>query len=61
MESPASSGWLKIGAIAGVSVIAGGLVALWLQRSTIQKLRLAAETESNPDFGISGADLADEI
>ena len=55
------AGWLKLGAVAAASVFAGGLIAVWWHRNTVKKLRLAAETDENPHFGISDADPDEEI
>jgi hypothetical protein len=51
--------WLKLGAVAAVSVLAGGLAAAWWYRNTLKKLHQAAETAPNPDSGISSEDLAE--
>lgn len=53
------SGWLKLGAIATVSVLAGGLAAAWWYRNTVKKLHLADENQSHPNFGIPGDDAED--
>ena len=47
-----SSGWLKVGAIAAVSGLAGGLAAAWWYRKTLKTLRQTGETDPNPHFGI---------
>jgi len=52
-------GWLKLGAVAAVSVLAGGLAgALWY-RNTLRKLHQAAESAPNTESGISGDDSAE--
>jgi hypothetical protein len=51
--------WLKLGAVAAVSVVAGGLAAAWWYRNTLKKLHQAAEAAPNPDSGISSDDLAE--
>lgn len=43
--------WIKLGAIAAASAIAGGLAAAWFYRKTLNSLR-QAESEP-PDSGIS--------
>jgi len=48
----ASSGWLKVGAIAAASALAGGLAAAWWYRKTLKTLRQTSETHTNPHFGI---------
>ncbi len=59
-EAPRSRGWLKLAAVAAASALVGGLAAAWWYRSTLQQLRLAEETPSNPDFRIPGEDSSDE-
>ncbi len=54
-----SGSWLKLGAVAAVSAVAGGLAAAWWYRNTLKKLHQAAETAPNPDSGISSEDLAE--
>jgi hypothetical protein len=45
------SGWLRVGAIAAGSALAGGLAAAWWHRKTLRKLRETGETAKNPQFG----------
>ena len=52
-------GWLKVGAVAAVSVFAGGLAVAWWYRNTLKKLHQAEETAPNPDSGISGDDFVE--
>jgi len=68
LESGASSGsaapasrtrWLKMGAIATASALAGGLAAAWWYRNTVNRLRQADESPANPHFGIPGDDSED--
>jgi hypothetical protein len=54
------AGWLKVGAVAAGSVLAGGLLAAWWYRKTLSKLREAEENPTNPYFGIPAEDPADE-
>jgi hypothetical protein len=56
---PAPPGWLKLGVIAGASVLAGGLAAAWWYRKTLTRLRQAEEKPVNPHFRISEDDSAD--
>jgi hypothetical protein len=49
---PANPGWLKVAAIAAVSVLAGGVAAAWWHRKTLAKLRQVEENASNPEFRI---------
>jgi len=55
-----TSGWLKPGLIATVSVFAGGLAAAWWYRKTLTKLNQAETSTSHPDCGTSGHDPGDE-
>jgi hypothetical protein len=52
--------WLKVGALAAASAVAGGLVAAWWYRKTLSRLREAEENGQNLHFGISEGDPADE-
>jgi hypothetical protein len=42
--SPAAS-WVKVGAVAAVSALAGGLAAAWFYRRTLRRMQ-AAESEA---------------
>jgi hypothetical protein len=53
--------WIRIGAIAAASVLAGGLAVTWFYRKTVVRLRQAGENPDNPDFGIGGRRTDDEI
>lgn len=53
--------WIRIGAIAAASVLAGGLAATWFYRKTVVRLRQASENPDDPDFGISDGRKNDEI
>jgi len=52
-------GWFKLGAVAALSVLAGGVAAAWWYRNTLKKLHQAEDAVPNPDSGISGDDLAE--
>jgi hypothetical protein len=54
------SGWLKLGVVAAASVLAGGLAAAWWYRKTLTTLRQAEDNGTNPQYGSSGDDPADE-
>jgi len=54
------SGWLKLGVVAAASVLAGGLAAAWWYRKTLRTLRQAEENGTNPQYGSSVDDPADE-
>jgi hypothetical protein len=60
VEEARSSGWLKLGVIAAASVLVGGIAAAWWYRKTLTTLRQAEENGTNPQYGISGDDPADE-
>ena len=55
-ESPILSrrlpAWMKVGAIAAASALAGGLAAAWFYRNTLKKLRQAESDLDNSDFWI---------
>jgi len=55
-ESPAPEAslpaWIKLGAIAAASALAGGLAAAWFYRNTLKALRQAESDPENSDFGI---------
>jgi hypothetical protein len=53
-------GWFKVGAVAAGSALAGGLLAAWWYRKTLNKLRQAEEDAQNPHFGISEGDPPEE-
>jgi hypothetical protein len=55
----APRGWLKLGAVAATSALAGGLAAAWWYRNILKKLRQADESAPSPHYGISGDDSAD--
>jgi len=61
METHPPAGWLKVGAVAAASALAGGLLAAWWYRKTIVRLRLAEEETQNPHFGISDDIPPDEV
>jgi hypothetical protein len=44
--------WIKVGAIATASALAGGLAAAWFYRNTLNKLRQAESDPKNSDFRI---------
>jgi hypothetical protein len=52
-------GWLKLGAVAAVSVFAGGLAAAWWYRNTLKKLQQAQEAPPDSHSQISGDDMAE--
>ena len=59
-EAGEPTGWLKVGAVAVGSALAGGLLAAWWYRKTLYKLRQAEEDSQNPHFGSPADDPADE-
>jgi len=52
--------WLKLGAVALVSAVAGGVAAAWWYRKTLSRLHQAAEEAENPDFGMADHKPGDE-
>jgi len=60
IETRQPSGWLRVGVVAAVSAIAGGVAAAWWYRNTLTKLRQADESTVNPHFGIPGDDPESE-
>jgi hypothetical protein len=44
--------WIKVGAVAAGSALAGGLAAAWFFRKTLKTLREAEINSTNPDFRI---------
>ena len=40
-ENPGALGWFKVGMLAAVSALAGGLAVAWFYRSTLKRLRQA--------------------
>ena len=54
------AGWLRVGAVAAGSALAGGLLAAWWYRKTLNQLRQADEDGQNTNFGIQNQEPADE-
>jgi hypothetical protein len=52
-------GWVRSGAVAVGAALAGGLLAAWWYRNTLNQLRQADADGKNPHFGIA-ADLPDD-
>jgi hypothetical protein len=48
-----SPGWARVGLIAVTSLYLGGVATAWWYRKTLIRLRQAAETSANPQFGNS--------
>jgi hypothetical protein len=55
-----ASSWVKVGAVAAVSALAGGLAATWFYRKTLRRIQ-AAELESEDSNFRTGKELEDEI
>jgi hypothetical protein len=53
-NSPAApdraSSWIKVGAVAAVSALAGGLAAAWFYRKTLRRIRTADEDLEDSNF-----------
>lgn len=61
-QAPAKpSGWIKVGAIATVSVLSAGLAMAWWYRKSVEKLRAAEETGKNTEFGILEEEPAEKL
>jgi hypothetical protein len=45
------SSWIKVGAVAAASALAGGLAAAWFYRKTVNRFRQAESESENSDFG----------
>jgi hypothetical protein len=45
------STWIKVGAVAAASALAGGLAAAWFYRKTVNRFRQAESESENSDFG----------
>ncbi|MGA3214024.1 MAG: hypothetical protein ABSD20_22190 [Terriglobales bacterium] len=58
--APTVSTWVKVTAIAAVSVLAGGIAAAWFYRKTLLKLQHAGAETENSNFGIEMAHSADD-
>ena len=52
--------WLKVGAVAAASAIAGGLAAAWFYRKTLTRLQSAENEHRNTEFGIGQSDGDEE-
>ena len=61
VEAPAKPhSWVRMGAVAMGSALAGGLLTAWWYRKTLNQLRQADEEGENPQFGIQVEEPADE-
>jgi hypothetical protein len=49
---PTFQRWLRVGAIAATSALAGGLAAAWYYRKTLKTLQEAETSGVNPEFRI---------
>jgi flagellar basal body-associated protein FliL len=54
------SRWEKLGIVAAVSALAGGLAAAWWYRKTLSKLQEAGERQDDPQIRILGDDTEAE-
>ena len=55
------SGWIRVGAVATASAVAGGLAAAWFYRKTLRKLQEAESEAGNPDLSIPHRDTGEDI
>ena len=53
---PRLSAWIKVGAVAAASALAGGLAAAWFYRKTLNRFREAESESENSDFGRAGTE-----
>jgi len=58
---PSLKGWLKVGAIAAASALAGGLAAAWYYRKTLKTLQEAESSGVNPEFRIPDSETESDI
>jgi len=52
--------WVKLGAVAVASAIAGGVAAAWWYRKTLTRLHQAAEDAQNTEFSMADQRPVDE-
>jgi hypothetical protein len=51
LEEPnPSSSWVKVGAVAAVSALAGGLAATWFYRRTLRRIQAAELEQEHSNF-----------
>ncbi len=55
------SGWLKVGAVAAASALAGGLAAAWYYRSTLNRLRQAESHSVESEHSAALNDMSDDV
>ena len=60
-EPAQPSGWLKVGLVAAVSAVLGGMGAAWWYRKTLIHLRQVEDSATNPQFGMSDDAPSDEM
>ena len=53
--------WMKVGAVAAASALAGGLAAAWFYRKTLTRLQNAELGQDNSNFRIRNRGTEDEI
>jgi hypothetical protein len=58
---PRLSTWIKVGAVAAASALAGGLAAAWFYRNTLNRFRQAESDSENSDFGSANAEAESDI
>jgi len=51
-----TTNWLKVGAVAAASAVAGGLAAAWFYRQTLTRLQQAAEDNHSPEINTAPED-----
>jgi hypothetical protein len=55
-----TAAWVRSGAVAVGAALAGGLLAAWWYRNTLNQLRQADADSKNPQFGIPAEPPSDE-
>ncbi|HUX44691.1 MAG TPA: hypothetical protein VMV57_08085 [Terracidiphilus sp.] len=56
-----ASNWLKVGALAVASALAGGLAVMWFYRNTLAHLRQAEDQAENSDFQMPETDDGEDF
>ncbi len=60
-SEPRLPAWIKVGAVAAASALAGGLAAAWFYRNTLNRFRQAESDSENSDFGSANAEAESDI
>jgi membrane associated rhomboid family serine protease len=49
-EHDSPSSWVKVGAVAAISALAGGLAATWFYRKTLRQIQIAESEAKDSNF-----------